>query len=419
VEPWFPLTKAGRRASWLCAALLFAAAAAPGDTVRTTAGRAYAGTVSIDGRALRVGPTTMPVGDVLEVTLGRAVRTGRQSCVLANGSTLAGRVEGIDDRIVRVTMPAMGTVPVPVDRVARVCFGPVPGELLAKVPGDGGRGLLLRDGDFFDGQLAGFDGANVTMTSPLLGEATFGVADRAAALVLRPAGRPEGAWVVRTTDGSVLVADDLSLTNGSVRVTVAGVGPMAVEEVAVTQQQAAPAVAGHLRQQLARHRAEAHAGQRRAVHQPGRPDAGPRLADGRRHTGRPAAAVGGWRSRGAVGVRVGRGAGHVQAGRRLRGVRRARRRAGGRGADGRRAVVGAGRWPRGRRRRRGPDIGGRPGVGRRARGRGGGTHAVGRAGHRRPDHGGRPRPLRRPGPGSRRARHHASLMRGWAGHAGA
>jgi hypothetical protein len=228
VEPWFPLTKAGRRASWLCAALLFAAAAAPGDTVRTTAGRAYAGTVSIDGRALRVGPTTMPVGDVLEVTLGRAVRTGRQSCVLANGSTLAGRVEGIDDRIVRVTMPAMGTVPVPVDRVARVCFGPVPGELLAKVPGDGGRGLLLRDGDFFDGQLAGFDGANVTMTSPLLGEATFGVADRAAALVLRPAGRPEGAWVVRTTDGSVLVADDLSLTNGSVRVTVAGVGPMAV-----------------------------------------------------------------------------------------------------------------------------------------------------------------------------------------------
>jgi hypothetical protein len=228
VEPWFPLTKAGRRASWLCAALLFAAAAAPGDTVRTTAGRAYAGTVSIDGHALRVGPTTMPVGDVLEVTLGRAVRTGRQSCVLANGSTLAGRVEGIDDRIVRVTMPAMGTVPVPVDRVARVCFGPVPGELLAKVPGDGGRGLLLRDGDFFDGQLAGFDGANVTMTSPLLGEATFGVADRAAALVLRPAGRPEGAWVVRTTDGSVLVADDLSLTNGSVRVTVAGVGPMAV-----------------------------------------------------------------------------------------------------------------------------------------------------------------------------------------------
>ena len=67
------------------------------------------------------------------------------------------------------------------------------------------------------------------MASPLLGEQAFAVPDRAAALVLRPgASRADGPWVVRTTDGSTLVAGGLSLADGVVRADVAGVGMVAV-----------------------------------------------------------------------------------------------------------------------------------------------------------------------------------------------
>ena len=194
--------------------------------LRTTDGRTVTGTASIAGHDWRVGDTTVPVGDVLDVRLAHPTSTGRQSCVLADGTTLAGRIDALDDRAVRVTTAALGPVSVPVDRVARVWFGPASGELFGRVPA-GGAGLLLRDGDFFDGTFQGFDGRQVTMASPLLGEAAFPTADRAAALVVRPAARADGPWVVRTTDGSVLAGDGLALTGEAVRLDVAGVGPVA------------------------------------------------------------------------------------------------------------------------------------------------------------------------------------------------
>ncbi len=197
------------------------------DVVRTTDGQRLAGTVAVEGHALRVGQAVVALDHLLDVTFDHRVRTGAASCVLVDGSTLVGRIDGIDDKSVRVTTAAVGSVPVAIGRVARVCFGPVDGDLLGRVPG-GAAGLLLRDGDFFEGTLVRFDGAGVTMTSPLLGEATFATADRAAALVLRPAGPRRGDWVVRTTDGSVLAADGLSVTGGAVRMNVDGVGAMAV-----------------------------------------------------------------------------------------------------------------------------------------------------------------------------------------------
>ena len=213
--------------AWVVVALLVAAGVGRADVVRTTDGRRVVGRVTVKGHGLRVGGVGVPLGDVLDATFDRRVRTAGASCVLVDGTTLAGRIDGIDDRAVRMTTAAVGAAAVPIDRVGRVCFGPVGGELLGKVPA-GGAGLLLRDGDFFDGAVRGFTGATVTMTSPLLGEQTFGTADRAAAVVLRAVGRPAGAWVVRATDGSVLVADTVEWTDGAVRMTVAGLGAMAV-----------------------------------------------------------------------------------------------------------------------------------------------------------------------------------------------
>jgi hypothetical protein len=208
-------------------ALLLVGGVARGDVVRMTDGRTITGTVAVEGQGLRVGGSVVSLDDVLDVTFDRRVRTAGQCCVLTDGTTLAGRVEGVDDRGVRIATPAIGELPVPIDRVARVQFASVSGELLGRIP-TGESGLLLRDGDFFEGDLQRCDGATITMASPLLGEATFGTADRAAALVLRPAARTGGAWVVRTTDGSVLVTDAVTLVGGAVRADVAGVGAVAV-----------------------------------------------------------------------------------------------------------------------------------------------------------------------------------------------
>ncbi len=217
------------RCSVLCLALACGSSAAA-DVVRTTDGRMLVGGVTADGGGLRVvgaEPVVVPLADVLDVTLDHRVTTAGESCVLADGTTLAGTVASLDAGRVRVRTATAGTLAVRLDRVARVGFTPVPGDLLGRVP-KGAAGLLLRDGDFFEGALVRFDGATVTMSSPLLGEAAFGVADRAAALVLRPAGRADGAWVVRTTDGCVLATATLSVAGGAVRADVAGVGPVAV-----------------------------------------------------------------------------------------------------------------------------------------------------------------------------------------------
>ncbi len=208
----------------LVAIAFFVGPAARADTVWMTDGRAVDGAAVVDGHDLRVGGAAVPIDDVLVATFARRVRTGPQSCVLVDGTVLAGRVDGIDDRVVRMTTASLGRVSVGVGRVARVCFEPVPGERLSGVSG----GLLLRDGDFFEGAFQRLDGAGVTLVSPLLGEATFGVADRAAAWVVRPAARADGDWVVRTTDGSVLVANSLSLAGGAASAEVMGVGSLAV-----------------------------------------------------------------------------------------------------------------------------------------------------------------------------------------------
>ena len=212
--------------TWV-AAVLMLGVPARADVLRTTDGRTLVGTVVVDGHGLKVGGGVVPLGELLDVRFDRRVWTAAQSCVLVDGTTLAGRIDGIDGRGVRVTTAAIGTVRVPVERVGRVCFEPISGDLLARVPAGTG-GLLLRDGDFFEGALQRCDGSTITMASPLLGEATFGTPDRAAALVLRPVGRVKGSWVARTVDGCTLVTEVVELTGGAVRADVAGMGPVAV-----------------------------------------------------------------------------------------------------------------------------------------------------------------------------------------------
>ena len=220
-------------------AVVLCAAVARADVLLTTDGRAMAGAVRVDGRGLRAGDgPAVALGDVLSVAFDRRARaSGGGSCVLVDGTTLAGRIEAFDDRAVRVASDVAGVVSVPADRVARVCFTAVSGERLAKVPAEG-RGLLLRDGDFFAGAFRSFDRRSVTMSSELLGEASFDVGGRAAAVVLRPAGRAGDGWVVRTVDGSVLVVSGVSSDGGALRAEVAGVGRVSVPWSAVVEARA-------------------------------------------------------------------------------------------------------------------------------------------------------------------------------------
>ncbi|HEY7117398.1 MAG TPA: NPCBM/NEW2 domain-containing protein [Tepidisphaeraceae bacterium] len=136
--------------------------------------------------------------------------------MLRSGTLLAGaQIERADDgggaAAAAVRFARGGrTQTLPLANVARIIFRELSPDAVARLP-EKRTGVLLKEGDFVEGEFKGLGGGRVQLSSVLFGLARFDVRDKAAAVLindLEPGARPQ--TVLRTTDGSIYVAKAIS-----------------------------------------------------------------------------------------------------------------------------------------------------------------------------------------------------------------
>jgi hypothetical protein len=233
----------------VCALVVNGGNAVRAGAVRTLDGRAFDGEVRLDrggaNLVIDTGASTVKIelANVLDATLrpiDRATPPDR-GVLLVDGGVVAGMVLSIDERNVRLRRAGVAQpIDAPIDRVARVMFQPASAELAAKAPSNAATtGVLLSNGDFFEGTLRSFDGRALRVDSVLFGPAAFDVNQQAVQLVLRPT-NPAGASgggggsIVRLTDGSSIGASGFKVEGANLKIASDLLGSISVrlEDVA-------------------------------------------------------------------------------------------------------------------------------------------------------------------------------------------
>ena len=154
--------------------------------------------------------------------------------VLRSGSRLAADIAEADGTAFRLKGRWAGSA-ITAPNLARVEFyHPLPEEYRPLVTGER-TGLLLRSGDFSEGQFQSVVDGRVKLSSVLFGLSEHSILDEVDALVFRrevaPAVAP--AWRLETQAGSVLLAQEAKMAGGKLAVEVDGLGraSFAVEEI--------------------------------------------------------------------------------------------------------------------------------------------------------------------------------------------
>jgi hypothetical protein len=113
--------------------------------------------------------------------------------LLVNGSVIPGHVESADRSSVR--MAGMNS-PISTIQVARLMFKPMTAQMETNLL-RGRTGLLLKSGDFVEGDLAGLKGGEIEVRSVILGSKKVGVG-QADAVILREPVRSSAKFEIRT-----------------------------------------------------------------------------------------------------------------------------------------------------------------------------------------------------------------------------
>ncbi len=145
---------------------------------------------------------------------------------LISGSVVVGRPELADENEVRFAgVPKVVRVPTP--RVARIAYQPLTGDLAWKTRVSR-PGVWVSNGDFFDGEFRGLAGRKLTISSVLYGLRAFDVDDEVLAVVLQPRRVQRAAFEIETADGATLLATDLALGDGELRLRESALGEVRV-----------------------------------------------------------------------------------------------------------------------------------------------------------------------------------------------
>jgi len=141
---------------------------------------------------------------------------------MVSGSRFTGRPERANESEVQFSGEPK-VVRVPTDRVARLAYAPLSGEMAWKTRVSR-PGVWVNTGDFFDGDFRGIEDRRLTISSVLYGLRTFDIDDEVLAVVLQPRKTQGAEFEVETTDGSVLRASDVTLAEGEIRLRESALG---------------------------------------------------------------------------------------------------------------------------------------------------------------------------------------------------
>ena len=163
----------------------------------------------------------------------------KEGLLLRTGTLLAGaRIDQADDVSLHfVKGDRNGTLALA--SVARVIFRELTPDTAANIPAKGA-GVLLREGDFIEGDFKGIRDGKVQLSSVLFGLARFAPRDKAAALILNALENPNARMVVTTRDGSVYFATSVTPDKDRLLVKDALAGEFAVNRWDVAQIAAGP-----------------------------------------------------------------------------------------------------------------------------------------------------------------------------------
>ena len=219
-------------------------------------GKQFTGYQSTDGKSWRLlatGTAEMPEtifvglalvntrkGDELakvtvdHVSLNAATLLGRftPQVVLRDGTVIADPFTAIGEPSVTFSRSRKELI-VLTRNVARLVFHPI-GDAVEP----GRTGLLLRTGDFIDGEFRGLSDGRVKISSVLFGQKSYELKNKVAAVVLQDVKPQPSAYEVRTLDGSVWPSRSLVVETEAVRIDAPLAGPAriaAVELVEITR----------------------------------------------------------------------------------------------------------------------------------------------------------------------------------------
>jgi regulation of enolase protein 1 (concanavalin A-like superfamily) len=158
----------------------------------------------------------------------------KQGLLLRSGTFLAGaRIEKADDASLRFGH-ADRHDNLPLAQVARVVFRDLSPEALAAIP-PRTTGLLLKEGDFVEGDFKGMRDGRLLISSVLFGLARFEPDHKAVALVLNDLDPAHSQMILRTHDGSVYFADSVTPEKDKLIIEDPAAGEFSVNRWDVTE----------------------------------------------------------------------------------------------------------------------------------------------------------------------------------------
>jgi hypothetical protein len=149
------------------------------------------------------------------VTLSKvreAPKTQSSMLVTVGGTIYAGvEVRSVDKQTVRFSRGDRMDLSIPSEQVARIYLPGLTQETIDHLPTTG-TGVLLTNGDFYEGDIDQLQDGKVQVNSVIFGPRQFTLRSEVSALVLRPTGDETQAsnFVVEGNDGSVFRADALA-----------------------------------------------------------------------------------------------------------------------------------------------------------------------------------------------------------------
>jgi hypothetical protein len=189
--------------------------------------------LGVHAQALRL--TTQAAAAAASMSLNQP-----EGVMLRTGTILAGaQIQRADDGSIRLATPDRPGFSVPNVQVARIIFRELTADMTARIPA-GRAGVLLRAGDFVEGEFKGIAGGRVQISSVLFGVQRFETGGQAVCAVLNDPEPPKAQFVVRTTLGSIYMAKSATVANDKIVVEDAVAGQFTIERLQVEEITAGP-----------------------------------------------------------------------------------------------------------------------------------------------------------------------------------
>jgi hypothetical protein len=138
-----------------------------------------------------------------------------QGIVLRDGTSLPATIQSADEASITFDGPERKSAVLPTAQVARLLFAPVPARQFPT----NHTGVLLTNGDFFDGQFKHFTDNSIRVSSILFGIKSFAPGTQAAAVLLADLNKPTAPFVIHLADASILPCENLQVSKDHLTVT--------------------------------------------------------------------------------------------------------------------------------------------------------------------------------------------------------